>query len=297
MKKKIIKSVLAILLIITLIIGIVIIYYKTVDIKTENPKEIEEIFNVEIKEYSGRKVFIVNPKEQNKSEQTILYIHGGAYMAEVTKDHWDFIKKIVEDTKATVIVPDYPLAPKYTYKEVFNMMEPLYKEIVSKVDMEKFIVIGDSAGGGLALALEEKLSQEKIEMPEKTILISPWLDTRLTNPKIPEVQKRDRQLNKFKLQIAALGYAGKDGKDNYLVNPIDGDLSKLKNITIFTGTNDILNPDVYVLKEKAEKSNIEINIKEYENAGHIWFIEKNSGEVLTNKGYQDCLETIKNQAE
>ena len=107
-------------------------------------------------------------------------------------------------------------------------MEPLYKEIVSKVDMEKFIVMGDSAGGGLALALEEKLSQEEIEMPEKTILISPWLDTRLTNPKIPEVQKRDRQLNKFKLQIAALGYAGKDGKDNYLVNPIDGDLSKLK---------------------------------------------------------------------
>ena len=47
-------------------------------------------------------------------------------------------------------------------------------------------------------------------MPEKTILISPWLDTRLTNPKIPEVQKRDKQLNKFKLQIAALGYAGKD---------------------------------------------------------------------------------------
>ena len=107
-------------------------------------------------------------------------------MAEVTKDHWDFIKKIVEDTNATVIVPDYPLAPKYTYKEVFNMMEPLYKEIVSKVDMEKFIVMGDSAGGGLALALEEKLSQEEIEMPEKTILISPWLDTRLTNPKIPE---------------------------------------------------------------------------------------------------------------
>ena len=152
MKKKIIKSVLALLLIITLIIGVVIIYYKTVDIKTENPKEIEEIFNVEIKEYSGRKVFIVNPKEQNKSEQTILYIHGGAYMAEVTKDHWDFIKKIVEDTNATVIVPDYPLAPKYTYKEVFNMMEPLYKEIISKVDMEKFIVMGDSAGGGLALA-------------------------------------------------------------------------------------------------------------------------------------------------
>ncbi len=74
-------------------------------------------------------------------------------------------------------------------------------------------------------------------------------------------------------------------------------MSKLKNITIFTGTNDILNPDVYVLKEKAEKIKYRNKYKEYENAGHIWFIEKNSGEVLTNKGYQDCLETIKNQAE
>ena len=44
-------------------------------------------------------------------------------------------------------------------------------------------------------------------------------------------------------------------------------MSKLKNITIFTGTNDILNPDVYVLKEKAEKSNIEINIKDADNLG------------------------------
>ncbi len=50
--------------------------------------------------------------------------------------------------------------------------------------------MGDSAGGGLALALEEKLSQEEIEMPEKTILISPWLDTRLTNPKNTRSSKK-----------------------------------------------------------------------------------------------------------
>ena len=90
----------------------VIIYYKTVDIKTENPKEIEEIFNVEIKEYSGRKVFIVNPKEQNKSEQTILYIHGGAYMAEVTKDHWDFIKKNSRRYKCNRYCSRLPISTK-----------------------------------------------------------------------------------------------------------------------------------------------------------------------------------------
>ena len=151
--------------------------------------------------------------------------------------------------------------------------------------------MGDSAGGGMALALEEKLSQEQIEMPNKTILISPWIDLRLQNSKIDEFQKKDKQLNKDALILAGAAYS--NNEDNYLVNPIDGDLSKLENITVFIGTNDILNPDVYLLQEKGKNQGIEIRIKEYENAAHIWMIENNSGEELTNKGYEDILEEIK----
>lgn len=292
MKKKVVKSVFALVLIIILMMAMIIIYYKTVDIQTQEPKEIEDVCEVSIQEYTGRKVFIVTPKEQNETKYTILYIHGGSYVSEVTKNHWEFIKQIAIDTNATIIVPDYPLTPKYTYKEVFEMMEPLYKDIVGKVDLKHFLVMGDSAGGGLALALEEKLSQEGVPMPEKTILISPWLDTRLTNPEIEEVQKRDKELNKIKLQLAGIAYAGKDGKDSYLVNPIDGDLSKLKNITILTGTNDILNPDVHLLQEKVKEQGVTIEVKEYENAGHIWIIEKNSTQELERQGYEEILKTI-----
>ena len=292
MKKKIAKSIIAFILGITLIIAMIIIYYKTVEIETQKPKEIEDVCEVSTHKYKGRKVFVVTPKEQNKTENTIFYIHGGAYMAEVTKGHWEFIKNIAIDTNATIIVPDYPLAPKYTYKEVFEMMEPLYKDIVQKVDVKHFLVMGDSAGGGLALALEEKLSQEGVSMPEKTILISPWLDTRLSNPEIEEVQKRDKELSKIKLQLAGIAYAGKDGKDSYLVNPIDGDLSKLKNITILTGTNDILNPDVHIIQEKAKEQGLTIEIKEYQNANHIWMIEKNSSQELVQQGYEEILKLL-----
>ena len=71
-------------------------------------------------------------------------------------------------------------------------------------------------------------------------------------------------------------------------------MSKLKNITIVTGTYDILNPDVHLLKEKAEKVGVghQINIKEYEQAGHIWIIEKNSSQELIQRGYQDILDTL-----
>ena len=253
----------------------VISYYLIVDIQTKVPKEVEENCQLETEQFMGRNIFIVKPKKQEKSDIKILYFHGGSYMAEASKQHWEFIEKIVNDTGATVILPDYPLVPKYTYKDVFKMIVPFYKEVIEKVDANHLILIGDSAGGGLGLALEEKIGEENLPMPAKTILISPWLDVRLTNPEINEVQKVDKELNKETLKLAGIAYAGDDGMNSYLVNPIEGDLSKLQNVTILTGTYDILNPDVQILKEKAEKIGVKINVKEYEKAGHIWMIEKN----------------------
>lgn len=290
MIKKIFKGILAILLIFFITVIAFISYYLMIDIETKEPEEKEQICNIETQQYKNRKVFIVTPKEQ-KSDLKILYFHGGSYAAEATKIHWEFIQKLSIDTKATVIMPDYPLIPKYDYKDVFEMVEPLYKEIVDKIDAKNLIVMGDSAGGGLALALMEKISKEDMEIPENIVLISPWLDVRLTNPKIKEVQKKDKELSKIKLQLAGRTYA-EDEINSYLVNPIDGDLSKLKNITIFTGTNDILNPDAHVLQEKAKEQGVRINLKEYEDAGHIWFIEKNSSEELIKNGYQDLLEIV-----
>ncbi len=257
------------------------------------PEEINQICELETRQYKGRNVFIITPKNKEKSNLKILYLHGGSYVAEATKQHWDFIEKIVNDTGATIILPDYPLAPKYNYKDVFQMIEPLYKEIINNVDTNRLILMGDSAGGGLGLALEEKIGEENLPMPTKTILISPWLDVRLTNPKVEEVQKKDKQLNKETLKLAGIAYAGEEGINSYLVNPIDGDLSKLKNITILTGTHDILNPDVHELKQKAERVGVSIEIKEYEQAGHIWFIEKNSTLELQEQGYQEIVTMVK----
>lgn len=292
MKKKVAIVIFGILLI---LIGkglIVLAYLKFIDIESKEPVEIEDVCNVKIEEFDRRKVFVVTPKEGKVSDIKILYFHGGSYMAEMSDDHWNFIKKLVLDTKSTIIIPDYPLTPKYNYKDVYNMVEPLYKEIVEKIDVNNLIVMGDSAGGGLALGLLEKVSQEDIVIPNKTILISPWLDVRLTNSKIDEVQKEDKELKKEALKVAGIAYAGDDGINSYLVNPIDGDLSKLGDITIMTGTKDILNPDVHVLEERGKEQGININVKEYEGAGHIWIINEKGNSNLINKGYQDLVEMV-----
>ena len=157
--------------------------------------------------------------------------------------------------------------------------------------------MGDSAGGGLALALYEKISTDFIDIPSKTILISPWLDVRMQNENINEVSKNDDILSKEKLILAGRAYAGKDGMDKYLVNPIMGDLSKLNNISIFTGTYDILNPDALLLKEKADKVGGDVKLKVYDKAKHIWLIDNNSDAEITTKAYNDLLEELRNEGE
>lgn len=284
------KTILYIILFILIICVIVASYLFIAEIQAIVPKNAIKRCNVEEEQFMSRKVFIITPKEERKSEKVILYFHGGAYMADTTENHWTFLEKIVNETKATIIMPDYPLTPKYNYKDVFAMIRPLYKEIIEKVESKNLIIMGDSAGGGMGLALIENMAQENIELPEQAILLSLWLDTRLENKEIEEVQKRDKKLIAKTLKIAGIAYSA--GDDNYLINPIDGNLNKIKNITIFTGTNDILNPDVYILEKRAKKQGITIKIIEEKEACHIWMIDKED-EKLALKTCQQIVEILK----
>ena len=219
--------------------------------------------------FMSRDIFVISPQNEildneqqkdggifklDKSNKVILYLHGGSYVGELEKYHWNFFKDIVDETQSTIIIPDYPLAPEHTYMEVFKIMEPLYKDIIENVQNKEFILMGDSAGAGLALALYQRSGKLNNRLPDKTILISPWLDVRMNNPKIDEIE--DPVLNKVLLKLSGKKYAGKNGMKSYLVNPILGPTDKLKNIYILSGTRDILNPDA---KEFAFNNNDKIS--------------------------------------
>lgn len=292
--KKTLKIISIILMILLIILGLVF-YFKTENIKSMPTNEISKACEINEKEYSGNKVYIVSPKgNQNTTKKTIIYFHGGSYMAEMTEQHWNFIKQLVLDTNITVIVPVYPIAPKYCYNDTINFAESVYKDIVNEKGAKNIIAMGDSAGGGLILSLEEKISEENIELPGSTILISPWLDVSMSNGKISKIQKYDNDLNKEKLLAAGILYSRGIDTKNYLVSPLYGDLSKLKNITILTGTYDILNPDTHLLAEKASDVNVNIVIKEYEKANHIWIINKNCDKNLIDDAYKDLINLVKN---
>ena len=292
-----VKILLVIILIGTICAVILIIYLFKGDVKARVPGYMKDEYNISEEEVENRPVYTITPKNGVTNELVIMYVHGGSYVGNLEKEHWKTCSDIINQLGCTIIVPDYPLTPKYNYKDTISMMETLYKQLIEKIDPSNFIVMGDSAGGGLSLALLEKVGEENIQMPNQTILISPWLDVRLNNPEIEEVEPNDPELNKSALKIAGENYAGKDGIDSYLVNPIDGPLDKLKNVSIFTGTNDILNPDIKILQERAKEVGTKINVYETEGATHVWLLYKYKDEKndpLVQEPYKQMIELLKN---
>ncbi len=253
---------------VVIIIEIALIIYISRVKSTKPNKSLKKIANIEKYKIGKNILYKIMPKVNIKSDFNILYFHGGAYSSALTKEHWDFIQRIFKDTGANILVPDYPLIPKHTYKDVFDMADKVYEKYIKD---NNFVVIGDSAGGGISLAFYQKLGIENKKLPTKMILISPWLDITMKNEEIDQVQRYDKCLNKMALKLAGELYCGKKNPDNYLVSPINGPTDKIENISIFTGTYDILNPDVAILKEKIKDK--KLNIYEKDSAQHNWILK------------------------
>lgn len=236
----------------------------------EPPAKLLKEISLTTHDVNGRKVFtFTSPVATTKKH--ILFFHGGAYILNFTFLHWKLITRLVREINCIVTAPDYPLLPDYSYKERLAMGEDVYKELLKQTSADNIIFMGDSSGGNLALSLAQKLMVDKIAQPAQIILISPWLDVTMNNPQMQEVSKRDPMLPLSDNKLGKLHAGDRDMKD-FLVSPLYGSLKGLGKISLFTGTDDILNPDAKLLKSKAEIEGVKLNYFEYKHMLHDWII-------------------------
>ncbi len=237
------------------------------------PKSIRSSLNITKETIKGRSHWrLITP--QNSSKKVILYLHGGAYYWNISKYNWIFAEELALKTQSSIIVPDYPLAPHSSYEETYAYIDALYQKLISTYSPDNITVIGESAGGGLALGFAMFLREQKTRQPSQLILLAPWLDVTMTNPDLRSIDKKDKILGIKGLQLAGKGYAGKSDPSNYKVSPINGSLSKLPKISIFVGTHDLLFADARKFKNLALASGIPINYYEYPAMFHIWIFVK-----------------------
>ena len=227
----------------------------------------------EISEFilEGKTVATLQPKEAG-THTHILYFHGGAYVLEGSSMHWKIVETVIKKTNCRISYIDYPLAPESNYMDTFSMVKQSFNKLIKLYPNDKFIFMGDSAGGGLALAFAQKLANENTAVqPIKNILFSPWLDITMQNEDIKNQEFSDRVLPLRGLISAGKLYAGGENPTNYLLSPINAKLTNLPETIVFYGTYELFYPDCKLLAQRV-KSIGNFKFFEYEGMQHDWVI-------------------------
>ncbi len=244
---------------------------KSTEVPTPVPTSMCKKYDIQESIINNRKVWTIKPKE-NGSDKVVLYLHGGAYVSTIKKYHWKFVEELILKTNATIVIPDYPLAPSSNCENAIDFVVQLYQELLKKYTSENIDLMGDSSGGGLALGFAMQLSKENKPQPHQIILLFPWLDVTMSNKDILEIDKKDKILGIEPLQIAGKAFAGELDLKDYRVSPIYGDFSGLGKISVFIGTHDLFVADCRKLKSLAKTSNISMNYFEYPKMFHGWVL-------------------------
>ena len=203
----------------------------------------------------------------------IIFLHGGAYTAEAGFYHWRFIKDVIKSTSYKLSFINYPLAPEHDYQVAHEMVFQAYKRLNALNPNDDFVFMGDSAGGGFCLSFAQVLRNGKLlKLPEKMVLISPWVDISMSNSEIAGLEKKDLLLDPESLLFCSQNFAGELDLKEPIVSPLYGDMQDLNSIGIFVGTDEILLPDCRKLRKKLMDSNTSFFYKEYEGMQHDWMI-------------------------
>lgn len=152
------------------------------------------------------------------------------------------------------------------------MLLQLYRDLVTETDPDDLTLMGDSAGGGLALALAQELRNKRLPQPARVLLLSPWLDVTMTNSDIAQLDRRDPMVSVPGCIAAGRMYAGGLDPCDPRISPLNGDLRGLAPITLFIGTRDVLVSDCRKLRARAPVEGVPLDYHESEGMLHDWML-------------------------
>lgn len=209
-------------------------------------------------------------EEHQPPARRLVFLHGGGFVREIGREHWQLVSRLALRLDVEVVVPIYPLAPLGSAAENLPRMVLLYqREAATGTPLD---VMGDSAGGGMALALLLEVASAGLPLPGRTVLLSPWVDLTVNDPRVREAAHLDVMLSPAMLEAASRLWAADLPTDDPRVSPLMGDLSTLRGtrLMLLSGTHDILNAEARRLRDLATAAGIEVTYLEEEEQPHIY---------------------------
>ncbi|KAF9041833.1 alpha/beta-hydrolase [Hymenopellis radicata] len=211
------------------------------------------------------------------TERVILYIHGGAYYVGSAEEKRIISVPLAQYTDARVFSLNYRLAPECTFPGPLHDAVSAYFRLTEDLHIppENILVSGDSAGGGLSLALLMYLRDNHYPLPAGGILMSPWVDMTMSGASwdsnaaydVIPVFSPDDHMNPIANYLGA-------GMEKYLMHPyaspIFGDFKDLPPLLIQSGDSEVLQDEITLLANRAELAGVKVRHEEYQDGVHVF---------------------------
>jgi acetyl esterase/lipase len=206
-------------------------------------------------------------------DSIVLYLHGGCYTSGSTETHRELIARVAEAAGRRALGLNYRLAPADPFPAAVEDVVKAYRWLLdSGVRPTAIAMVGDSAGGGLALAVTLAARNEGLPMPGAVACISPWVDLAVTGASMETNAVNDPIVSRAMLTGWGNLYLGEQDPRNPLASPLYADLRGLPRLLIQAASAEVLLDDATRLAVRAAASGVRTTLEIWPEMIHVWHL-------------------------
>ena len=205
--------------------------------------------------------------------KVLLFFHGGGYCSGSIVSHRGMVIEAGRAARARTLAVGYRLAPEHPFPAAIEDARRAYRFLLDQgIAPDKVAIAGDSAGGGLTLALMTSIRDAREPLPACAWLVSPWVDLQMTGASVAEKAVTDPLISKSYLEELASAYLAGADRRNPLVSPLNADLAGLPPLLVQVGSAETLLDDAVRIARRAGAADVWVNLEIWPHMIHAWHL-------------------------
>src|ERR1700722_11250069 len=221
-------------------------------------------------ELGDLRAFRVSAK-QARSDNVVLHFHGGGYLIGAAKGSLEYASRLATAADGVCYTVDYRLAPEHPYPAAIDDAIVAYRALLRKgIPASPILLSGESAGGGLDVALAIALRTAGGPLPSGILAVAPFTDLTLSGESVRAFNGDDPAANRDLLAFMGASYFQGHEPTDPLVSPLFGDLAGLPPLFVTASQGEVLLNDTTRLAERAEKAGVDVTLRVVEDSVHVY---------------------------